>query len=82
MNLKELSESLDIQEEIISSKGDDSDTKQLKDKFDLLNDTGKWTTLSSITKEFFRRRENKPLIDRMGENEVRSRIARLFSRDT
>lgn len=78
MELKQIADSIDIQEEIISSKPDDTDFEQLKKKFEEMRDTGNWKNLRDLKWEFMRRRANQPLIDRMGKDKVASTLERLW----
>ena len=78
MNLKEIVENIDIKEEIISSKADDSDFQQLKKRFEELKATGRYKNLRDLKWEFMRRRGNQPLIDRMGKDKVNSTLDRLW----
>ncbi len=78
MDLKKIVENIDIKEEIISSKADDSDFQQLKKRFEELKATGRWNNLRDLKWEFMRRRANQPLIDRMGKDKVNSTLDRLW----
>ncbi len=80
MELKQFAKTIDIQEEIISSKGDDTDFELLKKKFEEMRDTGRWSNLRDLKREFMRRRANQSLIDRMGKDKVSSTIERLYNR--
>jgi len=78
MDLKKIVENIDIKEEIISSKADDSDFQQLKKRFEELKATGRWNNLRDLKWEFMRRRANQSLIDRMGKDKVNSTLDRLW----
>jgi len=81
MELKQLEKEIDIKEEIISSKEDDTDLEILKKRFEEMRDTGRWSNLRDLKWEFMRRRVNQPLIDRMGKDQVKSMLEKFYNRD-
>lgn len=76
MKFKEIIKNLN--EDIISSKADDSDFQQLKKRFEELKATGRWNNLRDLKWEFMRRRENQILIDRMGKDKINVVLDRLW----